>query len=283
MPVRHALVGRIPAVARIQSDVVGADHALAGEGRAEHLRVPRHGEFGEFGRIDARDRVEHIAFAGLVTVVVEEGAELRIGQGDTGIRDKLHDLFHVELRRQAGADPVQGFQSCALLAQRLFGPVGVVDVDCKPDITDQPAAGIEACPAGDLHPAIVSFGMAEARLVAIVALLLPCPGAQAEHHVQIIRMDDRHPIFSGQPVGRDSGDLLQRAVGELDAVRTGDPDRRRGAVRHRPEARLTLAQGLARRAHVGDVVDDLEEAIAAFAAADPRQIDSHPDDRSIRT
>src|ERR1700753_128590 len=110
MALRHALVRIVLAVAWILGDVVGAHDALAREGRREDRGVARHREFREGLARHAGQRVEQIAFAGLVGDVVEERPERGAGQLGGGIGDDLDGAVDIELRGDVCATAQQPAQ-----------------------------------------------------------------------------------------------------------------------------------------------------------------------------
>ena len=165
MPLRHALARRVVAIARIQLDVVGADDALTLEGRREHGGVPWHRELLKGGTRRAGERVEHVALAGLVDDVVEEGAEVGAGQLDTCIHRQLNNLIKVLLGRGRCSDAVEQFEGASLVLARLLGEVGLRCVGALAQHADDGAVGIA-------H-GIVDEGE-EAFLLAAIRLPEPC-------------------------------------------------------------------------------------------------------------
>jgi hypothetical protein len=101
---RHAVVGRVPAVPRILEDVRAAHDARPGEGRREHVRVPRHRESGEVLPGHSGDRVERVGLAVLTDHVVEERPELCAGERGRRVGDALHHGIEVEAARDVAGD-----------------------------------------------------------------------------------------------------------------------------------------------------------------------------------
>ena len=97
MALRHAVVRRHRAVARILRDVRGTHDALAGERRMEDRRIARHPEFLEGLARRARQGVQHERLALLVDDVVEERAELRARQLSRGVGDRLQHVLQIEI------------------------------------------------------------------------------------------------------------------------------------------------------------------------------------------
>ncbi len=137
MALGHAVPRRVVAVARIERDVVGAHHALAGEGGCEDRGIARHGKALERRARHAGQRVEHIALARLVQHIVEEGAELGAGQRHAGVGHGLDDLFEVEVGGDCGPGLVDDLERGGLAAKRILRAFLLGDVD---DRTDQPLA-----------------------------------------------------------------------------------------------------------------------------------------------
>ena len=121
MALRHPVVGRAAAVARVGGDVVAADHAGALEGRVEDGGVARHREALERGPRDAGDRVEHVRLAARVEHVVEERPELRARQRGALLGDALDDVLELALGHQRGRDPVQAAGRAVLRSQAGLG------------------------------------------------------------------------------------------------------------------------------------------------------------------
>ncbi len=189
MAPRHALVRRILAVAPILGDIVRPDHAFAGKGWREHLRVARHAELLELGPVRARKREQHIFFAGGVDHIVEEGAELRSGQLDAGVGDLLHDLLQVKLAGQGGAGVVERFENTALLAegrlrQHLLGRFGAQHEDAA-DTVRRILVIDRAVAVGPVD--LVELSVADDRDEMVFV-----PGCSpAGHHQLDLRSDDR--------------------------------------------------------------------------------------------
>ena len=125
---RHAVVRRHRAVARVLQDVVAADRRLAAKRRAEQRRRARLPELLERLARRARQRVEQERVAAVVGRVVEERAELGAAQLRRRIGHRLDDRLQVELRRERLAGLVQQLEDARLLAQRRFGPLARRDV-----------------------------------------------------------------------------------------------------------------------------------------------------------
>jgi hypothetical protein len=110
----HALVRRVLRIARIREDVVRADHALAAKSGREDRGGARHAEVLEGGAVGARERIEHVALAGIVEHVVEEGAEARAREFHAGIDHVLHQLLQIELGGDLRAGAVDDLQRLRL-------------------------------------------------------------------------------------------------------------------------------------------------------------------------
>ena len=108
MPGRHAVERLVLPVARILGDVVQAHDALATEGRRKHPGRARMRKMRERLPWRTRQRVEHVRVAGvLIAHVVEERAELGVGELGGGVGHLLDDRFAIERRRDDSADLAQ--------------------------------------------------------------------------------------------------------------------------------------------------------------------------------
>jgi hypothetical protein len=108
-------------IARVLGDIVRADDPGAFEGRGKDLCVARHRKFGERFERHARQRIEHVAFAGGIQDIVEEGAELRTGELDARVGDDLDQLVKIGFERQRRSGTVENLEVAALFRQLLFG------------------------------------------------------------------------------------------------------------------------------------------------------------------
>jgi hypothetical protein len=84
-------MGRVVAVAGVLGDVVRPHRPDPVEGGGEDRGLAGHGVVGERLGGRARQRIEHVAFAGGVDDVVEEGSERRARQLARAVD---HDLHH---------------------------------------------------------------------------------------------------------------------------------------------------------------------------------------------
>ena len=125
----HPAVGAVvAAVARVGEDVADAEHALAGERRAEDVGHPREGVVRE--RLAGRTG-ESVAGVGLIAPhldVVEERANLGADDLAAGVDEALDESVEVELGGEHGVRLVERAEHAGLLAEAAGGLLAVGDV-----------------------------------------------------------------------------------------------------------------------------------------------------------